>query len=183
MQAPSFFVRCRIVSLQGFGSDPERLERKDRKKIGKNRSFRVCQNRRNSWLWRARQTARVKFLSLARLLNNSRRPYFALRLPADGAIWYGPAEGETTMTKTHFSNLILAAVFSTAMAAPAIAFASSSMPVNAGTSARATAPHGTLVAGTTRGDDKKDDKKSDKKEKADKGGKKDKAPAPTGGGW
>jgi hypothetical protein len=177
MQAPSFFVRCRIVSLQGFGSDPERLERKDRKKIGKNRSFRVCQNRRNSWLWRARQTARVKFLSLARLLNNSRRPYFALRLPADGAIWYGPAEGETTMTKTHFSNLILAAVFSTAMAAPAIASASASAPVKAGSLARSA--HSTLVAG----DDKKDDKKSEKKEKADKGGKKDKAPMPTGGGW
>jgi hypothetical protein len=96
-------------------------------------------------------------------------------------IWYGPAEGETTMTKTHFSNLILAAVFSTAMAAPAIAFASSSMPVNAGTSARAAAPHGTLVAGD---DDQKKDKKSDKKEKADKGGaKKEKAPAPAGGGW
>jgi hypothetical protein len=181
MQARSFFVRCRIVSLQGFGSDPGRLERKDRKKIGKNRSFRVCQNRRNSWLWSARQTARVKFLSLARLLNNSRRPYFALRLPAAGAIWYGPAEGETTMTKTNFSNLILAAVFSTAMAAPAIASASASAPVNAGSSARSA--HGTLVAGTTSGDDKKDDKKSEKKEKADKGGKKDKAPAPTGGGW
>ena len=83
------------------------------------------------------------------------------------------------MTKTHFSNLILAAVFSTAMAAPAIA--SASAPVNAGSLARSA--HGTLVAGTTSGDDKKDDKKSEKKEKADKGGKKDKAPAPTGGGW
>ena len=82
------------------------------------------------------------------------------------------------MTKTHFSNLILAAVFSTAMAAPAIASASASAPVKAGSSARSA--HGTLVAGS---DDKKDDKKSEKKEKADKGGKKDKAPAPTGGGW
>lgn len=80
------------------------------------------------------------------------------------------------MTKTHFSNLILAAVFSTAMAAPAIA--SASAPVKAGSSGRSA--HGTLVAGS---DDQKDDKKSEKKEKADKGGKKDKAPAPTGGGW
>jgi hypothetical protein len=80
------------------------------------------------------------------------------------------------MTKTHFSNLILAAVFSTAMAAPAIA--SASAPVKAGSLARSA--HGTLVAGS---DDKKDDKKSEKKEKADKGGKKDKAPMPTGGGW
>jgi hypothetical protein len=84
------------------------------------------------------------------------------------------------MTKTHFSNLILAAVFSTAMAAPAIA--SASVPVKAGSSARAA--HGTLVAGVAGGDEKKDEKKEKKdKSSADKGGKKDKAPAPTGGGW
>jgi len=83
------------------------------------------------------------------------------------------------MTKTHFSNLILAAVFSTAMAAPAIA--SASVPVNAGSSARAA--RGTLVAAVTS-DEKKDEKKSDKKDKAsaDKS-KKEKAPAPAGGGW
>jgi hypothetical protein len=103
-----------------------------------------------------------------------------LRLPGAALIWYGPAEGETTMTKTHFSNLILAAVFSTAMAAPAIALASASVPVKAGSTARSA--HGTLVAAITS-DDKKDDKKSEKKDKADKGSKKDKAPAPTGGGW
>jgi opacity protein-like surface antigen len=105
-----------------------------------------------------------------------------LQLPGAVVIWYGPAEGETTMTKTHFSNLILAAVFSTAMAAPAIASASASAPVNSGSSARSA--HGTLIAGVAGSDDKKDDKKSEKKDKADKGGgKKDKAPAPTGGGW
>jgi hypothetical protein len=50
MQASSFFVRRRIVSLQGFGSEPGGLERKDRKTIGKNRSFRVCQNHRNKFV-------------------------------------------------------------------------------------------------------------------------------------
>ena len=86
------------------------------------------------------------------------------------------------MTKTHFSNLILAAVFSTAMAAPAIASASTSAPVKAGSAVRLA--HATLVAGVTS-DDKKDEKKTEKKDKAaaDKGGKKDKAPAPAGGGW
>ncbi len=85
------------------------------------------------------------------------------------------------MKKTHLSNLILATVFSAAMAAPAIASASASAPMNVGSSVRATSAHATLVAA----DDDKKDKKSEKKDKgsADKGGKKDKAPAPAGGGW
>ncbi len=53
--------------------------------------------------------------------------------------------------------------------------------MNAGSSVRAASAHATLVAA----DDDKKDKKTEKKDKADadKGGKKDKAPAPAGGGW